>query len=84
MTEKEIQLLGFDKKHTKAGDVMSSYYYELTIKNASKKGGLLFVTPTNVNADKGWWISIYETQIKYHNFEEAQALLNNLERHVEI
>jgi hypothetical protein len=29
MTEKEIQLLGFEKKHTRAGDVMSSYYYEL-------------------------------------------------------
>jgi hypothetical protein len=84
MTEKEIQLLGFEKKHTRAGDVMSSYYYELD----GGYGGLKFVTPSNVNVKNGdkndWWINIYETKIKYFDFEEAQALLNSLERHLSV
>jgi hypothetical protein len=37
------------------------------------------------NGDKEeWWIAIDETKIKYFDFEEAQALLNSLERHLSV
>jgi len=81
MTEKEIQLLGF-KKETDVSDpnqIFIYYVYEIC-------RGLSFITNANdeIESEDGWFIEFFDTEIpiRYTEFNEAQALLNNLEKHI--
>ncbi len=76
MTEKEVQLLGFQKEYIGEYEGDESYYYALDIVN-----GLTFITPANeeLKTDE-WYVEIFNTDptIKFIKFEEVQGLINQL------
>lgn len=76
MTEKEIELLGFEKIVIE--DEETFHYYAFDITN-----GLSFITPANTDIeDDKWYVEVFNTQdpIRFYKFEEVQKLLNTLER----
>jgi hypothetical protein len=76
MTEKEIQLLGFQKENLLEFDQDDSYYYVLDIVD-----GLTFITPTNEDIKNNeWYVEVFNTDpyIRFHQFEEVQVLINKL------
>jgi len=76
MTERELILLGFKSEEIKEHDEDDSYYYVLDIVD-----GLTFITPTNEEIkDEKWYVEVFNTdpQIRFHNFGEVQALINQL------
>lgn len=80
MTEKEIQLLGFEKQ-VEEDTEHPFYYYTLDIVN-----GLSFISNANDEVEEdafGWYIELLDTEpaIRYTNFGEATGLINNLLRH---
>lgn len=81
MTEKEIQLLGFEKQ-VEEDTEHPFYYYTLSL-----PGGLSFITNANDKTLGGpngdWYVEFFDNPaIRYVQFEELQALLNNLKRHI--
>lgn len=86
MTEKQIQLLGFQKEiynewNDDEGNTGHEYYYYHTITN-----GLAFIASESEesgNTDT-WYIDIFNTEhpVRFHKFEEVQSLLNLLEKRV--
>jgi|DEB0MinimDraft_10_1074344.scaffolds.fasta_scaffold135385_2 hypothetical protein len=81
MTEKEIQLLGFEK-HVEEDTEHPFYYYTLDIVT-----GLSFISNSSdeVKEDAfGWYIELFDTEpsIIYTNFGDAMGLINNLTRHI--
>lgn len=79
MTEKEIQLLGFELQiEDDVTDKFHYYTYKVT-------DGLDFITcASDETVDDQWWVEFFDTTpaIRFHNFAEMQALINLLERHV--
>lgn len=76
MTEKEIQLLGFQKENLLEFDQDGSYYYVLDIVD-----GLTFITPANEDIKNDeWYVEVFNTDpyIRFHQFEEVQVLINKL------
>lgn len=76
MTEKEIQLLGFQKEEIKEYDEDTDYYYALDVVN-----GLTFITPTLEEIkNNDWYVEIFNTDpyIRFNDFHEVQALINQL------
>jgi hypothetical protein len=81
MTEKEIQLLGFEKQ-VEEDTEHPFYYYTLDITN-----GLSFISNASDEVEEdafGWYIELFDTEpnIRYTNFGEATGLINNLTRHI--
>ena len=80
MTEKEVQLLGFEREEysSESGDW---HYYSYQITN-----GMSFISSASdeIKEDKQWYVDIFNTQdpIRFYKFEEVQALLNLLEKHL--
>lgn len=86
MTEKEIQLLGFQKEiydewSDDVGNTGFEYYYHHDITN-----GLSFISSDSQESgkDDNWYIEIFNTEhpVRFHKFEEVQNLLNILEKHL--
>ena len=80
MTERELILLGFKSEEIKEHEDDDSYYYVLDIVD-----GLTFITPTNEEIKEGnWYVEIFNTDplIRFHEFGEVQALINQLERSI--
>ena len=78
MTEKELQLLGFQREEIKEHDEDTSYYYVLDIVD-----GLTFITPTNEEIKDGdWYVDFFNTDplVRFHEFGELQGLINQLTR----
>jgi hypothetical protein len=80
MTEREVQLLGFEREEFSDWDGDWHYYaYEIT-------NGLSFITSaTNeVTKDGEWFVEIFNTQdpVRFYKFEEVQSLINLLEKHL--
>lgn len=80
MTEKEIQLLGFQIKHDDGDGYFDKYhYYTYDIAN-----GLSFISNASdeITEDDGWFIEFFDTEpnIRFSNFAQAQALINTLEK----
>tara|TARA_Y100000310_G_scaffold292019_1_gene320434 strand:+ start:325 stop:579 length:255 start_codon:yes stop_codon:yes gene_type:complete len=78
MTEKEIQLLGFEKQKETA--VPSYHYYTYTIAR-----GFEFISCANDEVDnKGWCVEFFDSdpQIRFYDFEEVQTLINLLEKRI--
>ena len=76
MTERELILLGFKSEEIREHDEDESYYYVLDIVD-----GITFITPTNeeIKSDD-WYVEFFNTDpsIRFNNFEELQALINQL------
>jgi hypothetical protein len=75
MTEKEIQLLGFEKQEF---DDNSEYYYVYDITQ-----GMSFISNSSDEVKDGhWWVEVFNTldPIRFHSFTEVQALINKLEK----
>ena len=91
MTEKEIQLLGFERNvepgiscEDDAGNAWTEdafYYYTYTIAS-----GLEFITNSNdeVGEDGEWFVEFFDTNpdIRFTKFAEMQQLINMLEKHL--
>ena len=82
MTEKEIQLLGFEKQEVseeESGD--NPYrYYTYTIAR-----GFEFISCSNDEAESGeWYVEFFDSDptIRFIQFSEVQALINMLEKRV--
>ena len=76
MTEKELQLLGFQKEEINEFEGDDSYYYVLDIAN-----GLTFITPTNEEIkEDNWYLEFFNTDplVRFYEFCEVQALINTL------
>lgn len=86
MTEKEVQLLGFEKEiydewWDDEGNTGSSHYYAYEITN-----GISFISSASDEAEKDgqWYVDVFNTEdpIRFYKFEEVQSLINMLEKHV--
>jgi hypothetical protein len=80
MTEKEIQLLGFEREDMNDGDYSGHYYaYRIT-------AGFEFISNANdeLEKDGSWFIEFFNSdpQIKFTEFGEVQALINLIEKRV--
>jgi hypothetical protein len=76
MTEREIQLLRFQKEEMKEHEEDESYYYALDIVD-----GLAFITRSNEEIkDDNWYVEVFNTDpaIRFTEFGEVQALINLL------
>jgi hypothetical protein len=80
MTEKEVQLLGFQKEEDYDG-IKDSHYYTYDIVR-----GLSFISNDNQEAEKEgqWYVDMFNTEvpIRFYKFEEVQVLINLLEKRV--
>jgi hypothetical protein len=77
MTEREIEILGFQKEFEYGSDNSDWYYYSYKIVD-----GLSFISCDNENAVNGeWYVDIFNTSpcIRFHKMEKVQALINTLE-----
>jgi hypothetical protein len=80
MTEREIQLLGFEVNHDDGAGCWDKYhYYTYRIAN-----GFEFISNASdeVTENGEWFVEFFESDpaIRFHKFEEVQALINMLER----
>lgn len=88
MTEREIELLGFEKQlqeGTHCKDFHGNewyeddfYYYTYDVTN-----GLSFISNSNDDVENDeWFVEIFETAepIRFYKFEEVQSLINTLEK----
>jgi hypothetical protein len=79
MTEKQVQLLGFQKEILFGYDDEENdgaYYYALDIVD-----GLSFITPASDEVkDDNWYVEIFNTDphVRFDKFEDTQTLLNKL------
>jgi hypothetical protein len=80
MTEREIQLLGFEREDMNDGDY-SGYYYAYRIAN-----GFEFLSNANDEIGEGeeWFVEFFNSdpQIRFDEFGEMQALINLIEKRV--
>lgn len=76
MTEKELELLNFQREEIKEHEDDLSYYYVLDIVD-----GLTFITPTNEEVkNNNWYVEFFDTypKVRFNNFGELQGLINQL------
>jgi hypothetical protein len=83
MTEREIQLLGFEKNYLDDDGIYGNneYYYHYDITD-----GMSFISCSSkeVTENDKWFVEIFNTldPITFYKFEEVQSLLNTLEKHL--
>lgn len=82
MTEKEVQLLGFEANYDDGGGSWDKYhYYSYRIAD-----GFEFISNASdeVGEDGEWFIEFFNSEpaIRFYKFEVVQALINMLEKHV--
>ena len=78
MTEKEVQLLGFEKREERDSDPFHYYYLHVV-------DGLSFISnASNETEDGEWFIEIFDTRpaVRYYNFGAAVGFINNIKRHI--
>ena len=79
MTEKQLQLLGFEKEILfgyEEEENSNAYYYVLDIVD-----GLSFISPASDEMkDDNWYVEIFNTDphIRFDKFEDVQVLVNKL------
>lgn len=82
MTEKEIQLLGFEKHHDdEMGNLCDFYYYSYKIANGFE---LISNANDELKEGEGWYVDFFESDpiIRFHKFEEVQSLINLIEKRI--
>jgi hypothetical protein len=80
MTEKEIELLRFEKEWMSEDDEMDDYYYAYDVAD-----GLSLISNAKSDSKGGqWYVEIFNTdpKIRFHEYGEVQALLNQLESRI--
>ena len=91
MTEKEIQLLGFEKQEDGGIELSDDengvwvedefHYYTYDIVN-----GLTLISSSSdeIGEDEQWFVEIFNTEpsIRFNGFGEVQALINSLESRI--
>lgn len=81
MTEKEVQLLGFEMYQEEDWDGSHHHYYAYEITN-----GMSFISSGSDEAEKDgqWYVDVFNTEdpIRFYKFEEVQNLINILEKHL--
>ena len=80
MTEKEIQLLGFEQWTEDSDPGAPFRYYTYTIAN-----GFSFISNSSDETENGdWYVEFFDSdpQIRFHKFEEVQVLINLVEKRV--
>jgi len=82
MTEKEIQLLGFEINYDDGGGNWDKYhYYTYTVAQ-----GFEFISNANdeIKEDGEWYVEIFNTEptIRFTEFEKVQSLINLLEKQI--
>jgi hypothetical protein len=80
MTEREVILLGFKSELIDDHEGDDSYYYVLDIVE-----GLTLITPTNEEIkEDNWYVEFFNTEpsVRFYNFGETQALLNQLTKNI--
>ena len=79
MTEREIELLGFERFDEEDLYNKSYHYYSYSVVM-----GLQFITNSSneIEEEGEWYVELFDTDptIRFYNFEEVQSLLNLLER----
>ena len=80
MTEKQIQLLGFEVNYDDGGGDWDKYhYYTYTVAQ-----GFQFISNASdeVGEDGQWYVEVFNTdpEIRFTEFGEMQALINLLEK----
>lgn len=82
MTEREIQLLGFEINHDDGDGFFDKYHY-YTYKIAN---GFEFISNANDEIKEGeeWYVEFFESEptIRFTKFEEVQSLINLLAKRV--
>jgi len=80
MTEKQIQLLGFEVNYDNGGKDWETYHYYTYV----VADGFEFISNASDEIKEGeeWFIEFFDSEptIRFYNFEEVQALINMLER----
>ena len=77
MTEKQIQLLGFEREILEFDD---EYYYSYQIAN-----GFGFISSSSDEVKDGeWYVDFFDSwpNIRFTSFEEVQSLINLIEKRV--
>jgi hypothetical protein len=80
MTERELQLLGFEREEYGDWDGDHHYYsYQIT-------NGMSFISAASdeIGEDGHWYVDVFNTQdpIRFWKFEKVQSLINTLEKHL--
>lgn len=78
MTEKEVQLLGFERQDS--NDYPEFYYYVYKVCD-----GLEFISCADSDVKEGeWFIEVFNTEpsIRFHKMEQVQSLINTLNKHI--
>lgn len=80
MTERELQLLGFEKNNVSSEESGSKpyhyYIYEFT-------RGLEFISSdSDTSEGDNWYVEFFNTDIpiRFHKMEQVQALINTFEK----
>ena len=82
MTEKEIQLLGFEINYDDGSVQWDTYhYYTYTVAQ-----GLQFISNASdeVGEDGEWYVEFFDTDpaVRFTRFEEVQQLINLIEKRI--
>ena len=82
MTEKEIQLLGFEVNYDDGDGNWDKYhYYTHTVAI-----GVQFISNASDEIKEGeeWYVEFFDSQptIRFYNFEEVQTLINLFEKRI--
>jgi hypothetical protein len=82
MTEKEIQLLGFEVNYDDGGGAWDKYhYYSYTVAS-----GFEFISNASdeVGEDGKWYVDFFDSNptIRFTEFGEVQSLINLLEKRI--
>ena len=78
MTEREVQLLGFEREEYSDFDG-DHYYYSYQVAQ-----GFGFISSTNTESDVEWFVDFFDSYptIRFTEFGEVQALINLIEKRV--
>jgi endo-1,4-beta-mannosidase len=79
MTEKQIQLLGFEREEY--GDYEGDHHYY----SYSIADGFGFISSSSDEVEDGeWYVDFFDSwpNIRFTSFEEVQALINLIEKRV--
>lgn len=78
MTERELEILGFEKEFEYGSDNKDWYYYSYEIAS-----GLSFISCDNEQSKNGeWYVEVFNTEpaIRFTKMEQVQSLINIFEK----
>lgn len=84
MTEKEIQLLGFEKQEVTAEESGGNPFYHYYTYTVARGFEFISCASDEVDESGEWYIEFFESDptIRFTKFAEVQSLINLLEKRV--